>query len=144
MRDRTHGLGRDRGQIDSTRPLLFDVDLLQREYVGVQEAHALAQAIQIDSTAHGASVQDVEGRHSHDYLYPQSCATRSTRVVGLAYSSEKNRCDGSSPSGRPISVPLVIGLVRSTDDGSFTWAQSVTMVRSMIFQVSSRFSYLSR
>ena len=34
-------------------------------------------------------------------------------------------------------MPRVIGWLRSIEDGSFTRAQSVTIVRSMIFQMSS-------
>jgi hypothetical protein len=58
--------------------------------------------------------------------------------------SEKNWYDGSFASGVPLGVSLVIGWLRSTVDGSFTWAQSVTILRSMNFHVPSRFSYLSR
>lgn len=49
-----------------------------------------------------------------------------------------------SRSGVPRKVSLVIGWLRSTEDGSFTRAQSVTIVRSLIFHAPSRFSYLSR
>src|ERR1700744_5379307 len=59
-------------------------------------------------------------------------------------SSEKNSWEGSSDPGRPCGVSRVIGWLKSTADGSLTWAQSVTMLRVVNFQVPLRFSYLSR
>ena len=70
MCDGAHSVGRHCCQISSPGPLLFEVDFLQREHVGVHPLHARPQTIQIDSVAHGAPVQDIEGRHSHGYLLP--------------------------------------------------------------------------
>ena len=60
-----HGIGRHRREIGALRPRLVAVDLLQREHVGIKPAHTVPQPLRIDPVAHGAAVQDVEGRHAH-------------------------------------------------------------------------------
>ena len=66
--DRAHRLGRHRGQVRLARAGLIQVDLLQREDVGVELLDGVDQPVQLDAAVvNTASVQDVEGGHPHGY-----------------------------------------------------------------------------
>ena len=71
MADRAHRFGGDRGQVRLSRAGLIQVDLLQRQHVGVELLDGVGQPVQLDAAVvNTASVQDVEGGHPHGYYIP--------------------------------------------------------------------------
>jgi len=47
---------------------LVQVDLLQRQHIGVEEPDGLHEPVEFDgAVVKASSVQDVEGRHPHGY-----------------------------------------------------------------------------
>ena len=70
MSDSAHRLGRHRRQIRAARPILLEVDLLQRENVRVEVPHRRPQPVEIhDIVADRPAVQDVESRDAHGYQF---------------------------------------------------------------------------
>ena len=68
MADRAHDFGGDRGQVGHAGAGLVAVDLLKRKHIGVQLLDGVGQSIQLhNAVVNTASVQNVEGGHSHGY-----------------------------------------------------------------------------
>jgi hypothetical protein len=66
VRDCTHGLGSNCGQIGEMRPRLIAIHFLKRQDVGVQGADSISKPIKIDHpVVNRAAVQDVECRQPH-------------------------------------------------------------------------------
>ena len=60
--------GGHRRQIGHRRAGLVQVDLLQRQHVGIEPPDGLHEPVQFDrAVMNAASVQDVEGGHPHGY-----------------------------------------------------------------------------
>ena len=72
MAHRAHRLGGHRGQVGHPRAGLVEVDLLQRQHVGVELPDGGDEPVQFDAAVvDAASVQDVEGGHPmHGYYVP--------------------------------------------------------------------------
>jgi hypothetical protein len=68
---RTHGLGRDCGQVGEVRAGLISIHLLERQDVGIQSADSISKPIKIDHpVVNRAAMQDVECRQPHGKKVP--------------------------------------------------------------------------